>query len=221
MKWPLKNKPAHECTECGQGFDDDPHLVKDRIVCGRCHDLLQPQCPYCGVYLVRKSAPKRRSTFKCKACGEEIFVEPSNWLYAGVYLNEQQAGYVGYVEQLDHWVFTIGSRDDYHRTREQLRKKFGGEPGIGDVIWGLMNQSVVAINESYERRMQEIRRTFGGRVPCEMALTKDDKVELQDLRELMDDFRAFEKEMRANAKKRKQKKKAGQDRGRKRDRTGF
>jgi hypothetical protein len=47
-----------------------------------------------------------------------------------------QAGYVGFVEQLDHWVFTIGGRDDYERMREQLHQKFSGEPGIGDVIWG-------------------------------------------------------------------------------------
>lgn len=206
--WPWQKNHEYECSECGEGFDADPHLVGERIVCKRCHDLMQPQCPYCEEYIRRKKVPQRRSSFKCKACGEQVFVEPANWLYDSIYLTEHKAGYVGFVEQLDHWVFTIGSRDDYERTRAQLRQKFGGEPGIGDVIWGLMNQSIVAINESYERRMQEIRSTFDGRIPRDMAMTAADKVELQDLRQLMKEFREFEREMKAKAKQRKKSRKS-------------
>ncbi len=203
MRWPFRKKHDYVCAECMTDFSIDPHVVGDRIVCKRCHDLLNPQCPYCTVNLLRKKVPTRRSSFKCKACGEQIIVEPNNWLYDSIYLDEHQAGYVGYVEQLDHWVFTEGSRKAYEQMREKLRKKFGGEPRIGDVIWGLMNQSVIAVNQHYDKQQEELRRTFDGRVPRELKLTAADKVELRDLRDLMKDFQAFERAMKAEAKSRK------------------
>jgi hypothetical protein len=72
-----------------------------------------------------------------------------------------------------------------------------------------MNESIVAINETYDRRMQELRDMFGGRVPPDMMMTADDKIELQDLRELMREFREFEREMKAKAKQRKKSRKSG------------
>lgn len=144
----------------------------------------------------------------CKVCTEQIFIEPANWLYDSIYLTEHQAGYVGYIEQLDHWVFTQGSQDDYDRMRTGLRQKFGSEPGVGDVIWGLMNESVLALGEQHNAEIDQLRRTFDGRVPRDMSSSTTAKFELEDLRGLMKDFRSFERDMKAKLRERKQKAKA-------------
>ena len=189
----------HRCSECGAGIEDDPRLIREQIVCKRCHDLIQPECPYCGTRIRRKNVPKRRSSFGCKACGEYIEVIPGNWLYGSVYLTDEQAGYLSFLEQLDHWVFTIGSQADYIAMQAALRKKFGGEPGIGDVIWGLMNESVRLLCEEHGAKMEDVSQLFDGQIPRGMAHSSA-KEFLKDVRKLMKDFRAFDREVKKEKK---------------------
>ena len=58
---------------------------------------MQPQCPYCGKYAKRKKMPERRSSFRCKACREQIHVEPNQWLYDAAYLTDEQLGYLEFL----------------------------------------------------------------------------------------------------------------------------
>lgn len=177
-----------------------PYLVKFEVVCRRCHDLLQPQCPYCREYLKRSKLPERRSTFQCKACGGRITVDPHQWLYDTPYLTDEQAGYAGFVWQLDRWVFTLGSRADYEKVRANLRQRFGVEPGIGDVIWGLMNESVLNLTERQQRGKQELRDFMDGRI--QEIGNYDVREEIKLVRELMTKFRAFERDLKAARKDR-------------------
>lgn len=195
--------PAEACSKCGATITGTAHLVKWEIVCKRCHDLLQPQCPYCREYVKRSKIPARRSSFRCKACSAQIHVEPKQWLYATPYLTDEQAGYLGFLEQLDHWVFTLGSRKDYCRTRDALRKKFGGEPGIGDVLWGLMHESLRVLGDKHNVGIEETRRVFGGIIPPELVDSAGTKYEREMLKELMDDFQQFERAAKASRKRRK------------------
>ena len=200
----MSGPATEQCTKCGAVIEGAAYLVKWEVVCRRCHDLLQPQCPYCGEYIKRKKMPERRSSFQCKSCGEEVCVEPKQWLYDRPYLTDEEAGYLAFVERLDRWIFTLGSRDDYRRVQAALRQKFGGEPSVGDVIWGLMNESILVLGKEHNRRIEELRRTFDGRIPRDMARTAGTKFEMQELRELMKEFRSFEREVKATRKQRQQ-----------------
>lgn len=199
----MSDSAIEECTKCGAAITGILHLVKREIVCKQCHDLLQPQCPYCGAYSKRSKIPDRRSSFRCKACSEQIFVEPNQWLYGTPYLTEEQADYLGFLEQLDRWIFTLGSRDDYEKMRAALRKKFGGEPGIRDVLWGLMNESLSVLGEQHNAGIEELRQTFDGEIPHYMLKGAGAKYEIEEVRELMKNFRAFEREAKAARKERK------------------
>lgn len=199
----MSGSAVEKCTKCGTAISGTPYLVRWEVVCQRCHDLLQPQCPYCREYLKRSKMPERRSSFRCRACGEQIHVDPNQWLYPTPYLTDEQAGYLGFLEQLDHWVFTLGSRADYEKMRAALRQKFGGEPGIGDVLWGLMNESIRLLGERHNAEVEELRWTFDGRIPRELAGPTLAQTEMKDVRELMKDFRAFEQEVKAARKERK------------------
>ncbi|MBW7905309.1 MAG: hypothetical protein LC135_05280 [Phycisphaerae bacterium] len=193
----MSGSPSEVCTKCGAAVAGTPYLVKFQVVCRRCHDLLQPQCPYCREYLKRSKLPERRSSFQCKACGGQITVDPHQWLFDTPYLTDEQAGYVGFVWQLDRWVFALGSRADYEKVRANLRQRFGVEPGIGDVIWGLMNESILALTEKHNAELAELRRTFGGRIPRDLGTWTVAKDEIKDVQKLMTEFRAFERDVKA------------------------
>lgn len=135
---------------------------------------LPPRCPYCGADFSARKPPRRLSKFKCTACSKTVQVNPYQFIYPTPYLTEIQEGYAGFLWQLDHWVFTIGSKQDYIAMRENLRQKFSAEPGVGDIIWGLMSLS--------------------------MLKTCKDQWERSDLRRLMESFRKFEGRGRAKGK---------------------
>jgi len=131
------------------------------------HPHLRPLCPYCRIDLPPRKPPTRRSSFKCPACGGRIYVEPTQPIYPTPYLDETQRQYVRFLWQLDRWIFALGSDEDYARKKQELALQFGCEPGVGDVIWGLMNESLVkTCHGEWDRR---------------------------DVRALMDKFRDFER----------------------------
>lgn len=193
---------AEQCTKCKKNIEGDLYLVRCEIVCQRCHDLLQPQCPYCRTYTKRKKIPERRSSFRCRNCGGQIHVEPSQWLYDAPYLTDEQQGFLGFLEQLDTWIFTLGSRDDYRKVQAALREKFGGEPGISDVLWELMHESLRVLGDQHNAGIKEMRQLFDGKLPSELAETGGAKYEMRELQDLMKEFRAFEHEVKAARKQR-------------------
>jgi hypothetical protein len=95
-----------------------------------------------------------------------VYVEPYQPIYPTPFLDETQVVYVNFLWHLDNWVFAIGSNEDYIKMRDELRLRFNSEPCVGDVIRGLMNDS--------------------------MAKSCRDQWERDDLKKLMDEFRKFE-----------------------------
>ena len=69
-------------------------------------------------------------------------------------------------------MFTKGSKNDYQKMKAKLAKRFRTEPSIGDIIWGLMNESLL---------------------DC-------DKFECRDVKDLMKEFRVFEKQLKKTGK---------------------
>jgi len=173
------------------------------IVCQRRHDLLQPQCPYYRAYLKRSKMPGRRSSFRGKAGGGRITVDPKQWLYPTPSLTGEQAGYVSFLDQLDRWVFALGSKQDYDRVRTILLQRLGCERGIADVIGGLMNESLLTSVEQHNAELHNLRRTFEGRVPRELGTWTVAKDEMKQVRKRVAEFRVFERKLKAAPEKSK------------------
>lgn len=175
-----KTNPKFVCTHCGQKLEAPADMIGLSIDCPVCNQKIQVPdqkqkektselvCPYCQAELKRRKVPQRRSSFKCHSCSKKIYVEPDQPIYPSPFLTEVEAGYVGYLWQLDHWVFTMGSNEDYFRKKKELSKRFECEPGIGDVLWGLMNESMIK--------------------------TCEDEADRKMVKTLMNDFKTFEKD---------------------------
>ena len=172
------------CENCRRtiGELEQAFVHEGHIVCKKCYDRLkneaqtspaiinnnatevqnekQAVCPYCKAELLNRKPPKRRSAFKCPTCQKEITVDPHQFIYPFVYLTEKQANYVGFLWQLDHWVFTKGGKNDYQRMKTELAKKFRAEPRVGDVIWGLMNKSLMECDQFERGNVQDLMKDF-------------------------------------------------------------
>jgi predicted RNA-binding Zn-ribbon protein involved in translation (DUF1610 family) len=147
-----------------------------------------PVCPYCKAELKNRKPPQRCSTFACPVCGESIYENPQQFLYLSMYLTREQAGYAGFLWQLNHWVGARGSYSDYVQMEKTLSNKFGIKPDIGDVIWGLMNLSVQDCHRKKQREFQEaIKLGFSKKEAEKRAGTSDS--ELEKLTDLMAKFR--------------------------------
>jgi predicted RNA-binding Zn-ribbon protein involved in translation (DUF1610 family) len=203
--WPFKRKQTFKCAECGKRSSDTPYLVSDRVVCLACHDALQPQCPSCGADINREKRPKRRSTFRCKSCGEQIHVEPSCWLYPSMFLNDREAGYWFFAERMERVVWAVGGPQPFAETQGMLSQKFGGEPGVGDVLWALMQASEQRVIEEYEAERKSTAKMFGGKIPADMRKSLQDCMSWTELQDFMEEFRDFENEQRESKRERSKK----------------
>ena len=134
--------------------------IEQNTVTPKTQNIKQPSCPYCKAEFLNRKPPKRRSVFKCSTCQGEVTVDPHQFIYPSVYLTEKQATYVSFLWQLDHWVFTRGSKNDYQQMKAELAKKFRTEPGVGDVIWGLMNKSLMECDQFECGDVQDLMKEF-------------------------------------------------------------
>lgn len=146
----------------------------------------EPKCPYCSAELTGRKRPSRRSKFTCKHCNQVVAVDPKQFLYDTPFLTERQASYAKYIWQLDHWVWTRGSREDYERKHRELRKRFGGEPGVGDVIWGLIQDSKLDTMKQLAQEKAHLSKVLGD------SSYQPDTIFLDELTALEADFRQFE-----------------------------
>jgi DNA-directed RNA polymerase subunit M/transcription elongation factor TFIIS len=99
-------------------------------------------CPYCGSILERKPSRKR----KCPECGQTIHVRKRPSDGATVLLTADQA------QQIDEQRERRRELKEWERRRKdpefvsierQLRKKWGREPSLSDVLWALANKRLL------------------------------------------------------------------------------
>jgi hypothetical protein len=161
-------------------------------------------CPYCHVTIPGRKPPNRRSSFRCPFCAMQITVDPVQFCYPFCYLTEKQAGYVEFLRKLDNWCFTLGSQEDYERTRDTLQQQRGTKVPVGDIIWNLMNQSLRECGDNYKKELMEWKAgcqdLFDAKTIRESAPKSFD---LPIIHDLMKDFRAFEQKMRKPHKSKK------------------
>jgi len=103
-----------------------------------------PICPYCMESLGNRKPPVRRSSFKCKKCGGQVYADPKQQLFASVYLTEQQKSLVDYLWQLNHWIFTAGTIEDFNWAQKQIGKadKPNTDNVVTDTVWFLLNYNL-------------------------------------------------------------------------------
>ena len=101
-------------------------------------------CPYCAASLGKRKPPRRCSTFTCKTCGQQVYADPKQELFTNVYMTEKQIALVGYLWQLNHWVFTAGTLDDFCWAKAQIGKadKPNTDDVVSDTIWFLLNYNL-------------------------------------------------------------------------------
>lgn len=157
------------CENCKEaiGVLEQAYICQGHIVCQRCNAKLNKSeeapktkklenftlipCPYCKAELKVQRTRKRASKFKCQFCAREIIFDPHQFVYASPYLTLDQDTYITFLNQLDRWIFAYGSKKDYDAMKLMLGRKFKGEPRPPDIIWGLINQSLLRCKD-YERK---------------------------------------------------------------------
>ena len=102
---------------------------------------MDPVCPACGGSLGNRKVPSRRSSFKCKKCGAQLYADAKQHLFESAYLTEKQKDLVEFLWQLDHWVWTAGTIHDFYWAKSQIGKddKPISDDAVSDTIWFLLN----------------------------------------------------------------------------------
>ena len=92
------------------------------------------ECPNCHARL--EKVPKGKA--KCPHCGKPIYVRGGK-LFTEYDVNTQD------------WLARLGcvsvTQKDFDRTREARAKKFGFQPSVNDVVWGILNKIVIAAKD--------------------------------------------------------------------------
>lgn len=116
---------------------------------------MEPKCPYCSAQL--KKLPQRKT--KCPDCGNYIYVRRHPETERKVLVTEDgkkaidemwaERNLVKWVERLD-W---LGVTEEYfERNRQELRLRFGGEPGEFDIIWRIYNDALLTHKDYQDKR---------------------------------------------------------------------
>jgi hypothetical protein len=91
-------------------------------------------CPHCNIIL--DPIPRRKT--KCRVCGNDIYVRADPFNKQKIYyLKHEDALSLDIVKNLPI------SEKEYHKTENELAKKFRKPPMPGDVVWGVLNNHLV------------------------------------------------------------------------------
>ena len=110
-----------------------------------------PTCPYCNIFLGNRSIPKRRSSFACNSCSNRVFVDPWHRIFSSCYLTTKQGLIAKYLGKLNELPGSAGTSNDFWWKAQEIewtKQRFPlTEQHAGDVLWGLMNYSVLMMRE--------------------------------------------------------------------------
>lgn len=127
-------------------WKENPHLYQPRFE--------RPQeeiCPYCSATLKDRAQSSRRSQFHCKSCNNLVFADPKQNIFPSRYLDRRQALIAKYLAKLDKDLCSAGRTEDFWWTAQQIEwtknKKTLKTSEAADVIWSLMNYSVLHLQE--------------------------------------------------------------------------
>ena len=110
-----------------------------------------PSCPYCKKSLGHRERPKRRSSFACPLCSNRVFVDPWHRIFTSCYLTTKQGLIAKYLGKLNDLPGAAGTSFDFWWKAQEIewtKQRFPlTEQQAGDVLWGLMNYSVLMMRE--------------------------------------------------------------------------
>lgn len=102
-------------------------------------------CPYCQIEL--KKIPKRKT--KCINCGKDIFVRLKQSLFNRQLLKYDEAEVVDRLEVLLNYNI-LKNINKYNSKKNELIKKFEGEPKPFDILWGIYNELITSKINSFK-----------------------------------------------------------------------
>jgi len=122
---------------------------------GRANAKIELECPNCGESLGKVAKPSRRSNRKCKVCGQAIHVDPRQRLFKSAFLTEKQAYLADTLDQLDHWVFTRGTIQDFNRVKKSVGKSGSLNDGeVAEVLRALIVENMAKAKADAEKEHQ-------------------------------------------------------------------
>lgn len=111
-------------------------------------DLRLAECPSCKEKL--QKIPGRKT--KCPNCKKFMFVRTRPKDNARIVVTKEQADIID-----EEWAIVSGAHDDFisdkeefEQEREILRKRFGREPPINDIKWGILNKNLLKFSQNMD-----------------------------------------------------------------------
>jgi predicted RNA-binding Zn-ribbon protein involved in translation (DUF1610 family) len=126
-----KELPIHE-QKFHQAGDDDPSVKLK-------NDIINPECPYCHHKLIKSPARKT----KCPYCGQFIYVRKRPKDKIRVLVTKDEADKIDVEWSIiyeDDFFDSFIKKEDMESERKVLRERFGKEPSIYDVAWGVLGK---------------------------------------------------------------------------------
>lgn len=122
-----------------QAEHNDPPVISETEAV---NNIINPECPYCHNKLIK--SPVRKT--KCPHCGQFIYIRrrPNDKNRALVTKDEADridAEWASRAQEdlLDSFI----NKEELESEREILRKRFGKDPSINDVRWGVFNKQII------------------------------------------------------------------------------
>ena len=152
-----------------------------------------PTCPYCGGSLGDRKRPTRRSQFTCKLCSNKVYVDAWHRIFPKCYLNAKQGLIARFLGELANMAGAAGTSEDFWWFAQQKDWTRGKCPlsdqEAGDVLWGLMNYSVVEMQNILPR---EELNAFAGHARLLQELLARYREEEKQLKDVHQKVKAIE-----------------------------
>ncbi|MBN2287642.1 MAG: hypothetical protein JXI43_14435 [Tissierellales bacterium] len=96
----------------------------------------EPLCPYCGYHFDKM--PQRKKA--CPNCKKVFYSRTRPLDNLKVLVTTDQLNEVERQNSIKNGSFSERQQNQYNKTRDDLRKRFGNEPSYSDVTWGFLNK---------------------------------------------------------------------------------
>ena len=205
----------YACRHCAEVLESPHSMVWHLEECCACHKpnwvpkvgedeptgpepAFEPICPHCHAALPEQARPARKYVDECTQCHREIYVEPQQFLYPTMFLTEEQAGYINFIDQLNYWPFGRGSWQDYEDMKAHIAAKRGAEPPVREVVAALIELTMTACQAREKQAGQKL--IYKGRDVEPLLNGSDPKHDREEVLNLTAEVKKFEKDMRDAAK---------------------
>ncbi len=156
----LRPEYSKQLQTMQEGFRKEEKEIKNKegkVTSGK----LSLICPFCTEDLGEVVQPSKRSKRKCKKCKATIYVDPHQKLFETPFITESQQYLANALDQLAHWVFTMGGIDAFNKTKRDMNIEGEvTEKQIAEIIEKLIAHNLEKVRLDSEKQAQEYRKLF-------------------------------------------------------------